>query len=65
MDIKTALREGGVIGAGGAGFPAYAKQNPAADLLLINGAECEPLVPSRDMGPLGQWRLLLDGSSSS
>ena len=44
MDIKTALREGGVIGAGGAGFPAYAKQNPAADLLLINGAECEPLV---------------------
>ena len=44
MDIKTALREGGVIGAGGAGFPAYAKQNPAADLLLVNGAECEPLV---------------------
>ena len=44
MDIKTALREGGVIGAGGAGFPAYAKQNPAADILLINGAECEPLV---------------------
>ena len=44
MDIKTALREGGVIGAGGAGFPAYAKQNPAADLLLINGAECEPLL---------------------
>ena len=44
MDIKTALKEGGVIGAGGAGFPAYAKQNPAADLLLINGAECEPLL---------------------
>ena len=44
MDIKTALREGGVIGAGGAGFPAYAKQNPAANILLINGAECEPLV---------------------
>ena len=44
MDIKTTLREGGVIGAGGAGFPAYAKQNPAADLLLINGAECEPLL---------------------
>ena len=34
----------GIVGAGGAGFPSYAKLAQGADLLLINGAECEPLL---------------------
>lgn len=45
MDIATVLRDAGIAGAGGAGFPAYAKQAPGrADTLVINAAECEPLL---------------------
>ena len=38
------MLENGIVGAGGAGFPSYAKLAEGADLLLINGAECEPLL---------------------
>ncbi len=44
MALKEQLREAGIIGAGGAGFPAYMKLSPTADILLIDGAECEPLL---------------------
>lgn len=41
----TALVEGsGVVGAGGAGFPTHVKLNAKADTVIINGAECEPLL---------------------
>lgn len=38
------MREAGVIGAGGAGFPTHAKLNATAEYILLNGAECEPLL---------------------
>ena len=38
------MRSFGIVGAGGAGFPSYAKLAEGANLLLINGAECEPLL---------------------
>ena len=44
LDIKTVMREHGIVGAGGAGFPSYAKLAPGADTLIINGSECEPLL---------------------
>ncbi len=44
MEIKNILREAGIVGAGGAGFPSYAKLSDGADTLLINAAECEPLL---------------------
>ena len=34
----------GVVGAGGAGFPTYAKLSDAADTIILNCAECEPLL---------------------
>jgi len=34
----------GVIGAGGAGFPTHVKLNSHPDTLLMNAAECEPLL---------------------
>ena len=40
--IET-MRNAGIAGAGGAGFPAYAKLNAAADTVILNCAECEPL----------------------
>ncbi len=44
MDLKEIMKEAGIVGAGGAGFPAYAKLADGADTLVINGAECEPLL---------------------
>ena len=38
------IREAGVVGAGGAGFPTYVKLSAKADTVLINAAECEPLL---------------------
>ena len=43
-NLKTLLRENGVVGAGGAGFPTYAKLDKRADTLILNCAECEPLL---------------------
>ncbi len=43
-ELKQLMREAGIVGAGGAGFPSYAKLAPGADTLLINGSECEPLL---------------------
>ena len=43
-DVKTVLRDAGIVGAGGAGFPSYAKLAEGADTLIINGSECEPLL---------------------
>ena len=39
-----AVREAGVVGAGGAGFPTHVKLAGSADTVLINAAECEPLL---------------------
>ena len=44
MELKELMRESGIVGAGGAGFPSYAKLADGADTLVINGAECEPLL---------------------
>lgn len=44
MELLEKVREAGVIGAGGAGFPTYVKLQGKADYLLLNGAECEPLL---------------------
>lgn len=44
MELKQIMKNAGIIGAGGAGFPSYAKLAEGADTLLINGAECEPLL---------------------
>ncbi len=38
------VREAGVIGAGGAGFPTHVKLAANAEYILLNAAECEPLL---------------------
>ena len=38
------LRESGVVGAGGAGFPTYVKAQAQVEFVIANGAECEPLI---------------------
>jgi RnfABCDGE-type electron transport complex C subunit len=44
MNIIEKIYEAGVVGAGGAGFPTHVKYDCEAEYLIINGAECEPLL---------------------
>ncbi|SMC70462.1 4Fe-4S dicluster domain-containing protein [Sporomusa malonica] len=44
MDLIDVIKAAGVIGAGGAGFPTHAKLTSKAEYILLNGAECEPLL---------------------
>ncbi|MGE4273352.1 MAG: 4Fe-4S dicluster domain-containing protein [Desulfitobacterium sp.] len=44
MDLVNMIKDAGVIGAGGAGFPTHAKLTSKAEYVLLNGAECEPLL---------------------
>src|SRR5215471_3084679 len=42
--LSEKLREHGVVGAGGAGFPTYVKAQSKVEYIIANGAECEPLI---------------------
>ena len=43
-EIIAAVKAAGVVGAGGAGFPTHIKINAKVDIVIANGAECEPLL---------------------
>ena len=46
LEILNRIKEGGVVGMGGAGFPTHVKLAPKdpskIEYVLVNGAECEP-----------------------
>ncbi len=42
--LPDKLREHGVVGAGGAGFPTCVKAQSQVEFMIANGAECEPLI---------------------
>jgi len=42
-DIVQLVKDAGVVGAGGAGFPTHVKLSSRAEVVIANGAECEPL----------------------
>lgn len=44
QELKQILQNAGTAGAGGAGFPTYAKLDERAEVILMNCAECEPLL---------------------
>ena len=47
MDMKelsSILQLNGIVGAGGAGFPTYVKLDERAETVILNCAECEPLL---------------------
>lgn len=51
--VRARLRDAGIVGLGGAVFPAAVKLNPGAPqrigTLVLNGAECEPWITSDDL----------------
>ncbi len=44
MDLAEKIFNAGVVGAGGAGFPTHVKAKSNVEFVLVNGAECEPLI---------------------
>ncbi len=42
--LSEQLKELGVVGAGGAGFPTHVKASSEVETVIANGAECEPLI---------------------
>ncbi|HTX65813.1 MAG TPA: 4Fe-4S dicluster domain-containing protein [Opitutaceae bacterium] len=44
MNLVEQVRQAGVVGAGGGGFPTHVKLAGRADTVIANGAECEPLL---------------------
>ena len=44
MGIVDQIRDAGIVGCGGAGFPTHKKLTDSMEYLIINGAECEPLL---------------------
>lgn len=49
-EIRNIVKEAGIVGLGGAGFPTNVKLTPKddskIDYILVNGAECEPYLTS-------------------
>ena len=62
-----AVRDGGIVGLGGAAFPTWAKFNEAknpdykVDTVLVNAAECEPYITSDHQMMLLHPELIADG----
>ena len=48
-DFAVFLQENGIIGMGGAGFPTNGKVSEDLDEIVINAAECEPMISSDDL----------------
>ena len=58
------IRQAGISGMGGAGFPTAIKLAPATPIhtLILNGTECEPYITSDDMLMREQAQAILEGA---
>jgi electron transport complex protein RnfC len=65
-DMLAAIKDAGIVGMGGAGFPTHMKLTPPpnmkVDTLLINAAECEPYLTCDYRLMLEEPGKLLDGT---
>jgi electron transport complex protein RnfC len=61
------IREAGILGMGGAGFPSHVKLSPPPnkpiDLIIANGAECEPYLTTDEAVMTEKPKLLITGLS--
>ena len=66
QDILARIGEAGVVGMGGAAFPARVKLSPPGDkkidFLLLNGAECEPYLSADHRLMLEEGARILEGA---
>ena len=65
--IKEMIHDNGIVGMGGATFPTHVKLSPPAgkkmDLLVINGAECEPYLTADHRLMVEHAEGILDGAA--
>ena len=63
--IRTAVREAGIVGLGGAGFPTYVKlevpSGNTIDSVIVNGCECEPYLTGDHRVLIEQPEEVIDG----
>lgn len=63
--LRNLVRDAGIVGLGGAGFPSFIKLNPGGpqgvDQLILNGVECEPYITCDDMLIRERSNEILDG----
>lgn len=64
-EIINGIRNFGIVGMGGAGFPTHVKlsvpKDKKIDALIINGAECEPFITSDHRKMLEMPKTVIDG----
>ena len=64
-DLVSAVRESGLVGLGGAGFPASVKlkvpPDKKLDTLIVNVAECEPYITADNREAIENSQAVLDG----
>ena len=63
--VIEAVRNAGVVGQGGAGFPAHAKLDASVDVVIANGCECEPLLATDLRIMEEKTELVLDGLTAA
>ena len=65
QEIRDIVKEAGIVGMGGAGFPTFIKLTPkdenAIDYIIVNGSECEPYLTSDYRMMLEEGEKLVDG----
>jgi len=63
--VQNIIRDAGIVGLGGAGFPSFIKLSPGPsnviETLILNGAECEPYITCDAMLMQEQSRKIIDG----
>jgi len=63
--LRNVIRDAGIVGLGGAGFPSFIKLNPGPnnviETLILNGAECEPYITCDAMLMQEHPRRIIDG----
>ena len=64
-ELVNAIKEAGMVGLGGAGFPTYVKYATTAPIesILINAVECEPYLTTDYVAMINEPKLFLDGVS--
>lgn len=60
-DLCSIVKDAGIVGAGGAGFPTHVKLNAKAEYVILNGAECEPLLRVDQQLMASESRKILEG----
>lgn len=62
-ELVEAIKDAGIVGLGGAGFPTFIKHNSKAEIesLLINAVECEPYLTTDYVSLIKEPTLFLEG----